>query len=347
MTLRNSLFAVSGKASFLDARRDMSGLFVCDKTTMLPIAGILDRSQDNLVTGNGNSMSVTVHPFNAVLNRYGALLIQNDGNVSVPLDAAPSANSRIDVVYVKQSETRPPMSDGSDVPKFFVAKGVAAATPVAPSVPPTGGLALAQVLLPAGVSNTAAAGVVITQTYIGAAMKGDMLRVQTSAQRDALTMVPEGTLLHNVADNLDYVRKNGAWEVDAEDRWYEFTFKLQNTSSFEGIPYGGGSSLYWNPKLRLISVNLASFKSHVNVNRFEVYQPDKGKFGLSKPVSIGQAEFQNNGGRGAELTLNGDYKGSISVGPQMSINDTFRPLGSFVVPIGREIQVQANGGTPV
>lgn len=210
MALRNSLFAVSGEASFLDARRDMSGLFVCDKTTMLPIAGILDRSQDNLVTGRGDSMSVTVHPFNAVLNRYGALLIQNDGNVSVPLDAAPSANSRIDVVYVKQSETRPPMSDGSDVPKFFVAKGVAAATPVAPGVP-AGGLALAQVLVPAGVSNTAASGVVITQTYIGAAMKGDMLRVWTSAQRDALTMVPDGTLLHNVADGCDYVRKGGKW----------------------------------------------------------------------------------------------------------------------------------------
>ena len=211
MALRNSIFAVSGKASFLDARRDMSGLFVCDKTTMMPIAGILDRSQDNLVTGRSDSMSVTVRPFNAVLNRYGALLIQNDGDVKVPLSAAPSANSRIDVVYVKQNETRSPMSDGSDVPEFGVVNGVAAATPVAPSVP-DGALALAQVLLPAGVSNTAAAGVVITQTYIGAAMKGDMLRVQTSDQRDALTTVPEGTLLHNVADNCDYVRTpSGKW----------------------------------------------------------------------------------------------------------------------------------------
>lgn len=211
MALRNSLFAVSGKASFLDARRDMSGLFVCDKNTMMPIAGILDRSQDNLVTGRGDSMSVTVHPFNAVLNRYGALLIQNDGDVNVPLNAAPSANSRIDVVYVKQNETRSPMSDGSDVPTFGVVEGVAAAVPVAPVVP-DGALALAQVLLPAGVSNTAASGVVITQTYIGAAMKGDMLRVQTSAQRDALTTVPEGTLLHNVADNCDYVRTpSGKW----------------------------------------------------------------------------------------------------------------------------------------
>lgn len=211
MTLRNSLFAVSGKASFMDARRDMSGLFVCDKTTMMPIAGILDRSQDNLVTGNSDSMSVTVHPFNAVLNRYGALLIQNDGAVKVPLAAAPSANSRIDVVYVKQHETRSPMSDSSDVPGFGVVKGAAAATPVAPSVP-AGALALAQVLIPAGVSNTTAAGVVIKQTYIGAALKGDMLRVQTSAQRDALTGVPDGTLLHNVADNRDYVRNDGKWE---------------------------------------------------------------------------------------------------------------------------------------
>lgn len=194
----------------MDARRDMSGLFVCDKTTMMPIAGILDRSQDNLVTGNGSSMSVTVHPFNAVLNRYGALLIQNDGNVNVPLNAAPSANSRIDVVYVKQHETRSPMSDSSDVPAFGVVKGTAAAVPVAPAVP-AGALALAQVLLPAGVSNTATGGVVITQTYVGAALKGDMLRVQTSAQRDALTTVPEGTLLHNVADNCDYVRENSEW----------------------------------------------------------------------------------------------------------------------------------------
>lgn len=189
----------------------MSGLFVCDKTTMMPIAGILDRSQDNLVTGNSNSMSVTVHPFNAVLNRYGALLIQNDGNVNVPLKAAPSTNSRIDVVYVKQNETRSPMSDSSNVPAFGVVEGTASAVPVAPAVP-AGALALAQVLLPAGVSNTAAGGVVITQTYIGAAMKGGMLRVQTSAQRDVLTGVPDGTLLHNVADNCDYVRTpSGKW----------------------------------------------------------------------------------------------------------------------------------------
>lgn len=122
---------------------------------------------------------------------------------------------------------------------------------------------------------------------------------------------------------------------------------MQNESSFESIPYGGGSSLYWNPKLRLISVKLNSFKSHVSVNTFQVYQPNKGTFGVSANISLGQAEFQNYTGRGAELTLNGNYNGTISMGPQMVANDIFRPLGSFVVPIGREVQVRAHGGTPV
>lgn len=258
MALRNSVFAVSGKASFMDARRDMSGLFVCDKTTMLPIAGILDRSQDNLVTGNSNSMSVTVHPFNAVLNRYGALLIQNDGNVNVPLKAAPSTNSRIDVVYVKQHEKRSPMSDSSDVPAFGVVEGTAAAVPVAPAVP-SGALALAQVLLPAGVSNTAAAGVVITQTYIGAAMKGGMLRVQTSTQRDALTSVPDGTLLHNVADGCDYVRKDGKW------RGWNMPWTDIHSGSNKAHMWASNGVGYID--LVTASINLTGWGSAVNVGQ--------------------------------------------------------------------------------
>lgn len=280
MALRNSIFAVSGNASFMDARRDMSGLFVCDKTTMLPVAGILDRSQDNLVTGNSNSMSVTVHPFNAVLNRYGALLIQNDGDVKVPVAAAPSANSRIDVVFVKQQETRSPMSDDSNFPVFGVAKGVAAATPVAPSVP-SGALALAQVLLPAGVSNTAASGVVIAQTYIGAAMKGDMLRVQTSAQRDAMTKVPEGTLLHNVADNCDYVRKNGKW------RGWNMPWRDIHSGSHQVNMWANGGTAHislttanmnltgWGSSVVIAQVNNSSFYPAVKAG---VYAPTRDSY---------------------------------------------------------------------
>lgn len=298
MTLRNSLFAVSGKASFLDARRDMSGLFVCDKTKMMPIAGILDRSLDNLVTGNSDSMSVTVHPFNAVLNRYGALLIQNDGDVKVPLAAAPSANSRIDVVYVKQNEKRSPMSDSSDVPEFGVVKGTASAVPVAPSVP-AGALELAQVLLPAGVANTAASGVVITQTYIGAALKGDMLRVQTSAQRDALSKVPDGTLLHNVGDGCDYVRKNGKW------RGWNMPWRDIHSGSNKVNMWASGGTAHinltttsvsltgWGSSVVVAQVNNSGFYPAVKTDIYaptrDSYYPTTVSVGTDGKVSVGYA----------------------------------------------------------
>ena len=128
-----------------------------------------------------------------------------------------------------------------------------------------------------------------------------------------------------------------------ENRWYRFDLKFQDTSSFVPILYGGSSNIFWNPKLRLISVRLASFTSRVAVSTFQVYLPSKGTFNVSDTIGLGQAEFQNFTGRGAELTLNKN-SGTISVGPQMSANDVFRPLGSFVVPIPSNITVQAEGG---
>lgn len=44
---------------------------------------------------------------------------------------------------------------------------------------------------------------------------------------------------------------------------------------------------------------------------------------------------------------NGNYVGSISVGQQRAPNDISRPLGSFIVPIPKSIEVRAEGGTPV
>ena len=122
---------------------------------------------------------------------------------------------------------------------------------------------------------------------------------------------------------------------------------MQNESSFTPIPYGGGSSIFWHPKLRLTSVKSASFISHAGVRAYSVYLPKTGTFGVSESVELDQAEFENFTGRDVELTLNGNYAGSILVGPQMSANDVIRPLGSFVVPIPKNVEVRATGGTPL
>lgn len=208
MTLRNSIFAVSGAASFLDARRDMAGLFACDANGN-PVAGILD-GPDTLVSGVSSGMKLTVAPFQAVLSRYGALLISSDGDYTVSLSAAPSANSRIDAVYVKQNEKDSPMSDASNGPVIGVVTGSVAATPQAPTIP-AGALLLAYVTIPAGVSNTTASGVVIQQKFPRAAVKGGVPAVRTVADLNALNMRDYSTV-KVLADNVEYVRKNGAWK---------------------------------------------------------------------------------------------------------------------------------------
>lgn len=348
MTLSNSIFAVSGAATFLDARKDMSNLFACD-TSLEPHPGLLtvggsSAANGNVVVGMNNRMAVTVRPFQAVLNRLGALLIMNDGDVTVPLQAAPSANSRIDVVYVKQREKRAPISDSEDGPIIGVVTGTANLTPVAPQVP-DGAVALAQVKVPSGVTNTTASGVVITQVYPFAATRGEELRFRTKTDMDAFAAA-DGTKAVTLSDNAHYVRNGGKWETVPEDRWYRFDLKFKNTSSFVPIPYGGSSDIFWNPKLRLISVRLASFTSHVAGKTVQVYLPSKGTFNVSHAIGLGQAEFQNFAGRGVELTLNKN-DGSISVGPQMAAKDVFRPLGSFVVPVPSNVTVRAEGGTPM
>lgn len=348
MTLSNSIFAVSGAATFLDARKDMSNLFACD-TSLEPHPGLLtvggnSAANGNVVVGMNNRMAVTVRPFQAVLNRLGALLIMNDGDVTVSLKAAPSANSRIDVVYVKQREKRAPISDSEDGPIIGVVTGTANLTPVAPQVP-DGAVALAQVKVPSGVTNTTASGVVITQVYPFAATRGEELRFRTKEDMNRFAAL-DGTKAVTLSDNAHYVRNKGAWKAEPEDRWYRFDLKFQDTSSFVPIPYGGSSNIFWNPKLRLISVRLASFVSHVAISTFQVYLPSKGTFKVSDNIGLGQAEFQNFTGRGAELTLHRN-DGTITVGPQMAANDTFRPLGSFVVPIPSNVTVLAEGGTPL
>lgn len=348
MTLSNSIFAVSGAATFLDARKDMSNLFACD-TSLEPHPGLLtvggaSAANGNVVVGMSNRMAVTVRPFQAVLNRLGALLIMNDGDVTVPLQAAPSANSRIDVVYVKQREKRAPISDSEDGPIIGVVTGTANLTPTAPQVP-DGAVALAQVKVPSGVTNTTAPGVVITQVYPFAATRGEELRFRSKSDMDAFAAL-DGTKAVTLSDDAHYVRNDNTWDAEPENRWYRFDLKFQDTSSFVPIPYGGGSSIFWNPKLRLISVRLASFTSRVAVNRFSVYLPSVGIFGVSDTIGLGQAEFQNFTGRGVELTLNKN-DGRILVGPQLSANDVIRPLGSFVVPIPSNVTVRAEGGIPV
>ncbi|MEE8757920.1 MAG: hypothetical protein SOH65_04035, partial [Bifidobacterium sp.] len=208
MALANPIFSNSGAATFLDARNDLAGL-VAQNVAGLTRAGILWASQDLLVTGT-NTLAVDIHDFNANLERHGSLLIANRGTAQATLDAAPSANSRIDVVYVLQRETQAPMSDSADGPIFGVLKGTAAAVPAVPTNLPEGALPLARVQMPAGASTTNSDGVIITQTYPWSCGNDGRLRFRSATEMNTWDAV-DGQRAIRLDDNSEWRRSGGVW----------------------------------------------------------------------------------------------------------------------------------------
>lgn len=135
------------------------------------------------VTGT-TSMNVTLADNTSfVLSRGttdGVTIINNvGGTVSVTLDAAPSANARIDVVWLKQNDGGTGgQGDADSLPTLGKTSGTAAASPAVPAIP-TGALALAQVYVPANVASTTDSGVAIT-TIVGDVAVADAPALLTS-----------------------------------------------------------------------------------------------------------------------------------------------------------------------
>lgn len=150
------------------------------------------------------------------------------------------------------------------------------------------------------------------------------------------------------SNNGAYVWSGSAWvqyamesEITAMRSWQVYTFKMQNDASFAGLAYGGENRLLYNAALRLIRVDLAPFKSTVDVGRYQVYQPSKGTIKPSKSLGIGQA-ILDGGTMGRELTLN--TNGTVSVGPEIKNGNLIHPLPNLI-PVPSDVTITATGGT--
>lgn len=149
-------------------------------------------------------------------------------------------------------------------------------------------------------------------------------------------------------NNGTYIWSGSAWvklavasDVSAMRQWVKFGFRMQNDKSFAGLAYGGENRLLYNAALRLIRVELAPFRSTVDVGRFQVYQPSSGTIKPSKSLSIGQA-ILDGGTMGRELTLNTD--GTVSVGPEIKNGNLIHPLPNLI-PVPSDVTITATGGT--
>lgn len=175
-------------------------------TAGVPRVGILPAHYDPLVTGTAG-MSYQVAAFNAVTSRSGngVEFIANDGATSVATTAAPGANSRIDVIWVRPLFTT--YADGSSDPVFGVTQGVAAALPSKPSIP-AGALELATAVVLSTTTQTATA--VITQTYPYTAAEGGVVCVRNSTELTAWTPA-DGAHAYRIDNKGLYERVSGAW----------------------------------------------------------------------------------------------------------------------------------------
>jgi hypothetical protein len=185
-----------GATSAADARLADAGLIAAHGAGMAVRTGVLyGPGATGLVTGTAATapMTVQVAAHHWVTTRGPADGVYRgaaEAVRTVNIAAAPAANSRIDVVYVKQNDTASTISpDGTTGDVYAVAQGTAAATPAKPAIP-VGAEELATITVAAGATATNGAGVTITNTARLTTGRGAPVPVRNAAERDALTSYP-------------------------------------------------------------------------------------------------------------------------------------------------------------
>jgi len=217
MAIRKGLPAKLALTDADDSRYLFSGLVVCNVDGS-PRGGVLSPVNVNLVTATA-TMNVSVARFQgAAVRDGGVILLANDGAANVLLDAAPGANSRIDVIYAKQNDASATVTvpDANNTPVLGRVTGTATAIPVKPSLP-VGALELATVLVPSGVGVTAtnSGGVVITQTAAFTAAAGGAVGFRTKTTLDLWTTAQKDQTAIVLADSGRWRYTGSAWAAVA------------------------------------------------------------------------------------------------------------------------------------
>lgn len=283
MTLRNGFPAVSDAADQFDIRAALRATTAQDANGNIKTGvSITAKSLTGLVTA-GNGMNSDIAAFDAVTNRYGPVWLSNDGTISVKHAAAPSANSRIDLICIKQNETASPASDPTDGPEAIIVTGTPAVDPVTPATP-EGALALARVTIPSTATSMTSTGVIYEQMYPFTASAGADLLFRSETEKDAWT--PWEGQKCRLLDGNEYQAKSGVWVSLTQPLLYA-KFRWQDTKSFQPDAYGGGMQIVVDERNRLLHVDLSGFKSTVDLSHdYPVFQYASG-VKPSKAVSLG------------------------------------------------------------
>lgn len=214
-----------------DNRRVFAGL-VARNSDGTPRAGVLPAHANPLVTGRA-SMGYDVAPFVAATSRIntGIELVANDAVTTVPTTAAPAANSRIDVIWVRSQFVQ--HVDANNDVVFGVTQGTAAAVPTKPTIP-VGALELATATILSTTTTTAT--VVITQTHPYTAAQGGVVWLRNQPEQDAYTPA-NGALGFRLDTGATLLRVAGAWRVTSKEDTAWAALPMSNGWVNFGAPY--------------------------------------------------------------------------------------------------------------
>ncbi|MEK0217239.1 hypothetical protein WM014_00005, partial [Bifidobacterium mongoliense] len=208
MSIRNGWPAVSGAADQYDIRAALRATIAQDATGRIKTGAAATSTSLTMLVTARQDMAVDLQPSDWVLDRRGPVCLSVDGVETIHLAPAPSANSRVDTVWIMQRETQAPIGDNADGPLAGITTGVPGISPVAPALT-DGQLAVADILIPSTATNTSSDGVVITQRAPYTTMQGGLLRFRSPTDLNLWT--PVDGQRARLQDGTEYVGSGGVW----------------------------------------------------------------------------------------------------------------------------------------
>jgi hypothetical protein len=220
MSLSQAWPGASGAAQVSDVRNDVEAIVM--RAGVMPFTSNT-RPGATLVNRPG-SMTPSITEFYAAIQRTpadGTQFIYNDGpgGVVPAFETAPSAGSRLDLLWVKVFD---PKYDAKTGVEFGISKGDAttSGSPIARRGDmPAGALELGTMLIPAGATTLQSSGVTWTDTYQFGALRGGVLYYRSSSAMTSsdAALYPLGTDGMVVGTSrLMYVTTSG-WSFGQDD----------------------------------------------------------------------------------------------------------------------------------
>lgn len=221
----------------VEARRALGGLFI-QNAPGIPRSGLVS-PPDTVVTGTAG-MSYALAGVNAVVNRTtdeGVYDFAFTGTTTVATTVAPGADSRYDLIWVKQNDIE--KGDPDNLVYLGVTQGTASSSPARPTGSvPSGALVVGEARIYAGTTATQDAPNTIAQVFPYTAAAGAPIKVRSLADRDTITAPRMGQQVirmdrDNFIQTYTGVGTSGWQYLDAPRRTY-LTINGTNVTNVTG-----------------------------------------------------------------------------------------------------------------